>query len=58
LRLAGAAMLASADQLSSLTIKPLKALCAANGIDHGLSGKKTSEHVLRLLSIKMVTAAD
>ncbi|KOO53191.1 snf2 DNA repair protein, partial [Chrysochromulina tobinii] len=45
-------MLASADQLSSLTIKPLKALCAAHGIDHGLSGKKKSEHVQRLLTIK------
>ena len=50
--------LASADQLSSLTIKPLKALCAAHGIDHGLSGKKKSEHVQRLLTIKKVTAAE
>jgi hypothetical protein len=54
----GEAPLASEALLSRLTLRPLKALCTAYGVDHALSGKKKEAVVARLLTLRKVTSAE
>ena len=50
--------LASDDLIKRLTMRPLKALCAAHGVDHGLAGKNKPELVNRLIKIRKVTVGE
>ena len=55
--MAGAACLATAEQLAKLTRNPLETLCARFAVDHGLSGKPKGTLVQRLVALKQVTVA-
>lgn len=50
--------LADHSLLQKLTVRPLKALCSAHGVDHGLTGKKKEVLVDRLLKLRKVTVRD
>lgn len=50
--------LAPNDMIKRLTMRPLKALCAAHGVDHGLAGKNKPELVDRLIKIRKVTTGE
>ena len=50
--------LASQSLLSRLTMRPLKALCATHGVDHGLAGKRKDVLVDRLQKIRKVTVGE
>ena len=55
--MAGTARLATAEELTKLTRKPLETLCARFTVDHGLSGKPKSTLVQRLVALKQVSVA-
>ena len=50
--------LASEELLKKLTMRPLKALCSAHSVDHGLTGKKKEVVVDRLLKLRKVTVRE
>ena len=52
------AALAPDDMIGRLTMRPLKALCAAHGVDHGLAGKNKPVLVDRLIKIRKVTVGE
>eukprot|EP00966_Prymnesium_polylepis_P283566 6551525-Prymnesium_polylepis.1 len=52
------AALADEALLKRRTMRPLKALCSAHEVDHGLAGKKKEVLIDRLLKLRKVTAKE